>query len=352
MGNTNVQPKWQHITLLSVLGYEAAGCFTGGGMLIAEPDGELMKMPVSLMRGAFPDFLIPGIILFILGIINAIAFITVLRRHRLDWFWAGMANGGLLIWFWVEIAILLELHWLHAMWGLPVVLGAIMSILLYASPYALRKGALICGIISSLLYVAANIIVPTQWPEYNSASQTVSELSAVDAPTRFLWNVICAPYSILMFAFAWGVWKTGSDNRRLRIAGVLMLGYAIVCILWPFAPMHLRETLAAGGGTVSDRLHLSFAGITNILYLSALFFAAYALDKPFRIYCFTTFALLLLFGVITFFEAPNVSKNLPTRYIGIWERVNAALFLLWVIVLALNLLKKNKQEKWEQHRMC
>ena len=44
--------------------------------------------------------------------------------------------------------------------------------------------SLICGIASSLLYVAMNVFVPMQWEGYSSASQTVSELSAIGAPTR------------------------------------------------------------------------------------------------------------------------------------------------------------------------
>ena len=113
------QPRWQRIILLSILAYEAAGCLLGGGLLIAAPDGRYMDMPVEMMHGVFRDFLIPGIILFGLGILNTLAFITVFRRTSLDWFMAGLALGGLFIWFVVEIIILQELHWLHAMWGLP-----------------------------------------------------------------------------------------------------------------------------------------------------------------------------------------------------------------------------------------
>ena len=47
----------------------------------------------------------------------------------------------------------------------------------------LRKGLLMCGILSSLLYVAMNIFVPMQFEGYSYTSQTVSELSAIGAPT-------------------------------------------------------------------------------------------------------------------------------------------------------------------------
>ncbi|HET9431951.1 MAG TPA: hypothetical protein VFO70_12280, partial [Chitinophagaceae bacterium] len=131
--NAAGQAKWQRSTLLIVLGYEAAGCLLGGGLLVAAPDGRFMNMPVDIMHGAFPDFLIPGITLIALGILNAAAFSAVLRRTRNDWVITGLALGGLAVWFWVEIAILQELHWLHAMWGLPVIVGALVAIPLVPS---------------------------------------------------------------------------------------------------------------------------------------------------------------------------------------------------------------------------
>lgn len=68
------QPVWQRIILLTILGYEAAGALLGGILLIAAPDGRYMKMPVAIMHGVFNSFLIPGIILVGLGILNAFTF--------------------------------------------------------------------------------------------------------------------------------------------------------------------------------------------------------------------------------------------------------------------------------------
>lgn len=45
-----------------------------------------------------------------------------------------------------------------------------------------RKALLVCGIVSSLLYLAMNVFVAMQWEGYSSASQTISELSAIGAP--------------------------------------------------------------------------------------------------------------------------------------------------------------------------
>ena len=127
------QRTWQRIVLLVVLGYEGLGALTGGGLLIARPDGRYMDMPVGLMHGTFSDFLIPGIILFGLGVLSVAAFFAVLRRRDTAWLSAGLALGGLTIWFLVEIIIIRELHWLHAMWGLPVIVGITAAIPLLPS---------------------------------------------------------------------------------------------------------------------------------------------------------------------------------------------------------------------------
>ncbi|HEU4902700.1 MAG TPA: DUF998 domain-containing protein [Flavisolibacter sp.] len=205
-----------------------------------------------------------------------------------------------------------------------------------------KRILLFCGILSSAWYVVINLFVPRYFPGYHSASQVISELSAIGAPTRTLWIVLTTPYTLLMIAFGWGVWKSAATNRRLRIAGGLLIAYSALGVLWPFAPMHLRETLAAGGATWSDTLHIALGVATEILYVFALGFAAAALGKPFRLYSIITLVVLFAFGTLTFLDAPGIAANRPTPWIGVWERINIGVFLLWVVVLALLLLRREK----------
>lgn len=336
--------RWPRTIVLGVLGYEGAGCLLGGSLLVVEPDGRLMKMPVEIMHGSFPSFLVPGIILIALGLLTGAAFISVLRRRRNDWQLAGLALVALLGWFWIEIAILQTVHWLHAMWGLPVLLGALMVVpLIPGWRRAVVSAALACGIISSVLFFVINIIVPLHYPGYSFASRVPSELSAIGAPTRTLWSVLVTPYTFLMFAFGWGVWKTARSNRRLRIAGAALLAYAALGFLWPFAAMHQREVLAAGGGSMSDTLHIVLGGATQAFYLVALGFAGTALGKGFRVFSVISFIVLLFFGTLTFIDAPKLSANEPTPLIGVWERIDIAVFLIWIVVLAVLLLRLNKR---------
>jgi len=202
-----------------------------------------------------------------------------------------------------------------------------------------RKSLLVCGILSSLLYVTMTIFVAMQWEAYSSASQTISELAAIGAPTRSLWAVPGAIYTILVTAFGLGVWKSAGRSRALRIAGGLIVAYGSLGVLWPFAPMHLRETLAAGGGTLSDTMHLVLASATVLLMVLAIGAAAAAFGIWFRVYSLATLAILAAFGALTFLDSPRLAANLPTPWIGVWERINIGVFLLWVVVLAVTLLR-------------
>lgn len=335
------QPGWQRIILLIILGYEAAGCLLGGILLIGAPDGRYMNMPVDLMHGVFRDFLIPGIILVGLGILNVLAFISVIRKTSLDRFLSGIALGGMFIWFVVEIIILRELHWLHAMWGLPVLLGWVVLIPLITLRHdtaIIRKTLLVCGILSSLWYVSINIFVPMMYDGYSMASLTVSELSAIGAPTRILWVLLCLLYPLLFAAFGWGVLQSSRENRALRIVGSLIILYCIMNFYWP--PMHQREVIAAGHGTLTDTLHKIYAMITLIFMMMIMGFGAAALKKTFRIFTIATFVVFIAFGMLIGMEFPGIQANLPTPHIGIWERINIGAFMFWVIVFAIVLLRR------------
>src|SRR5947199_95029 len=99
-----------------------------------------------------------------------------------------------------------------------------------------RKSLLACGLAASLLYVAMNVFVPRQWEAYSSFSQTISELSAVDAPTRSLWVPLGIVYTLLVAAFGVGVWKAAHRDGQLRVLGALFVANGIIGLAWP--PMH------------------------------------------------------------------------------------------------------------------
>lgn len=196
-----------------------------------------------------------------------------------------------------------------------------------------RKVLLVCGILSSLVYVAANVLGAMRWEGYSSISQTISELSAIDAPSRSVWIPLGIAYNVLLIAFGVGVWGCAGRKRGLRATAGMLVAIGAIGPFWP--PMHLRGT----PGTLTDSMHVVFASIVSLLILLAIGFGATAFGKRFRFYSIATLAVLVVFGTLTFLSAPRLEANLPTPWLGLVERINLGGYLLWVALLAAVLLR-------------
>lgn len=215
-----------------------------------------------------------------------------------------------------------------------------------------RKVLLSCGIASSVLYLAMLIVAPLRYPGYSSFSQTISELSAIGAPSRPLWIVLVTVWAALLIAFGVGVWLSAGGTRALRVVGGLLVGLGITGFIWPFLPggasMHRREVLAAGGATLTDTLHLISGGVGTVFCLLIIGFGAAAFGGWFRRYSIATIVVLLGFGFWTGVEAPRVSANESTPWLGVIERIMFLSFVLWFAVLAVALLRAQVERREER----
>ena len=107
-------------TLLALLvGLQGVSGIGGGAVLVLDPSGSLLGMPLSVLRrGPFVDFLLPGaILLLVLGVFPAVTAVALWRRPRWralgpverafgeHWSWvgAGAVGVGLLVWLAVEL---------------------------------------------------------------------------------------------------------------------------------------------------------------------------------------------------------------------------------------------------------
>lgn len=199
-----------------------------------------------------------------------------------------------------------------------------------------RKLLLVCGIVASLLYIATTILAAMVWEGYSSTSQTVSELFGIGAPSRPLVIPLFLAYSVLMVAFGLGVWKSAGQNRALRVVGGLLIGREVLGFVGTlFAPIHLRGV----EGTLTDTMHAIITGVGVLFYLLAIGFGATALGKRFRNFSIGTLLVLVVFGTLSGLDGPRLAANLPTPWMGVWERINIYATMLWIIVLAVALLR-------------
>jgi hypothetical protein len=202
-----------------------------------------------------------------------------------------------------------------------------------------RKILLGCGIVSSVLYVATVVLAPRRWEGYSSSSQTVSELFAINAPTKPLVVPLFLTYSVLVIAFGMGVWASAGRKLALRVAAVGLIGKEVLgFVVTLFFPIHLRGVKA----TLTDNMHGILTSVGVLFMLLAIGFGAAAFGKRFRIYSIATFLMLVVGGVLTGLDQPKLEPNLPTPWMGVWERFNIYAYMLWVVVLAIALLRAQK----------
>ena len=203
----------------------------------------------------------------------------------------------------------------------------------------LRRTLLGAGIGASLFYVVALVMGPMRWEGYSSTNQTISELFAIDAPSRPLVVSLLFISGVLALAFGLGVLWLAGRNRALRVTGWALVMVGVVDQAGPFFPMHMREVLAQGGGTISDTMHIALTIVISLLSLLAMAFGAVAFGKRFRVYSVATILTLVAFGSAASMQAGALATNEPTPWQGVYERINVAAYLLWMAVLAIILLR-------------
>ncbi|WP_052290212.1 DUF998 domain-containing protein [Scytonema millei] len=99
--------------------------------------------------------------------------------------------------------------------------------------------------------------------------------------------------------------------------------------------MHLRGV----EGTLTDTMHAILTGVGVLFMLLAIGFAATAFGKRFRFYSIATILILLVFGIVAGLDGSRLAANLPTPWMGVWERINIFSYMLWVVVLAIMVLR-------------
>lgn len=162
-----------------------------------------------------------------------------------------------------------------------------------------RQPLLSCGVLAALLYVATDILAAVRYPaEHNFSAQTLSALASYGAPTERLVIPLVILYVLLVILFAMGVWI--SERRvRGRVTAVLLAAYAIASVPNLFS----RE-------------------VPTMLIFVVIAHGAWMRGTWFRTYSISTLAFMVLVGM------------LPAAFAGALDRIDLALFLVWMVVLA------------------
>jgi hypothetical protein len=202
---------------------------------------------------------------------------------------------------------------------------------------------LVCGILAPLLYVGSDIIAGLSWAGYSFASQAVSELRGIGAPTRTLLVPVLTIYAALEIAFGLGIWKT-TRKSVLHIDGLLLIGLGMLDLMGSFFAMNASESV----GSLTNIIHIGATILTLFLLLFIIVFGSFADGKKFQLYLIVTLFIVIIAGVLTFLEVPRIAANLPTPWMGLKERISIYTNMIWLGMLALVLLREQHRKEKEK----
>jgi hypothetical protein len=116
--------------LTGIHAFVGLGAMAGGSAAISNPAAPLGISSDSLKLGPFEDFLIPGLVLFIvIGIGNIAAAFIVRKKARYHGVYSGAMGATLMGWIVVQCVILQAVAALHVIFFL---IGAVQGLLAFA----------------------------------------------------------------------------------------------------------------------------------------------------------------------------------------------------------------------------
>ncbi len=197
---------------------------------------------------------------------------------------------------------------------------------------------LLAGVVAVGAYALGDLLSGLLYDDYSFRDQAISELTAIGSPVRPLMVAVIMVHGLLLVAFGVGVWRSG-DRRSLRWVGPFLIAANMVgLVLHPLFPMHSRGMATS----LTDTVHAALTAVFSLFVLVALLLAAVGHRGWLRLHSIGTVLVLVGFGILSSLAIPNVDKNLPTPWMGAFERINAYAYLGWLVVLAVILIRQSR----------
>ena len=198
----------------------------------------------------------------------------------------------------------------------------------------------ILGVISFISYLSAVLFSPLAYPGYNPLTQAVSDLSAVNAPSLRLWNILSCfygPFSLLTVTLCSIVISETKANKLIKIGVyVFALMNYISSIGYSLFPL----TEAGYAGTFQDIMHVyvvtALVVITSIIGLVLIGIGGLKnnTSRFLGIFAFISLGFMMLGAIGT--------GALPKSIFGIFERFSTLSASFYVAILGIWLFKDAK----------
>lgn len=117
------------LLLLILIIFIAITSTSSGILMITDPNGGMLRLPLTLLHGTpFKNFLIPGILLSLVGGVNLLALFYNIQRHPKRYSWA-IAGGSLISgWIIAQLILIQAFYWLHILY---LIIGIFIVLISY-----------------------------------------------------------------------------------------------------------------------------------------------------------------------------------------------------------------------------
>jgi len=197
-----------------------------------------------------------------------------------------------------------------------------------------------CGLAAPLLFLATDLLAIARAPGYRPMRQSISELTAVGAPTRPLVTALRVTGDALMAAFATGVTATAGGSRALAATGGLVAANAALDAL---ATAAFPRDYASPTWSPENTANTVVTAVGVGCFVAAMGTGAVAVRGPFRAF---SAGIPLSYGLLTALSLLVRSRDEPPSSTGAQERTMAYTYQLWVAVLA-SLLLRRRSLSWK-----
>ena len=172
------------------------------------------------------------------------------------------------------------------------------------------------GVVSFLSYMAAVIFAPLAYPGYNWLSQAVSDLSAANAPSLWLWNCLSSFYNACEVLCAVVV-CIGIQNNKSKLLRIGVYLFAVMEFISAVGYRMFPLSSSGYAGSFQDVMHMIITAIVVVLSIVSLVLIIIAgfKNKKYKSYaiCALVALCMMLIGALG-------TKVVPASYFGVVER--------------------------------
>ena len=201
-----------------------------------------------------------------------------------------------------------------------------------------RRFLALCGLAGPIVYVTVVAVLGHLYPGYSHLSQTMSELGAADAPHALVMNIAgIALLGVMIMAFAAALHQGSSQRGRTTFGTVLIAASGASLVMTAVFPCD-----TGGEITLAGQLHGVFAAVGSVCMVVGMLITALILyeDSRWRSYAVLSVAIALLASALAVFYGLDIIEG----WKGALQRISMGVALLWVVVVAVRLLRLPQSE--------